>query len=85
MDCHMLSMQKEGASHWMSANLSGDKDTDMWTVSQHNPKKQKVWVRQKSDLEKLICKPRWTNKEHKNKCALLPGHLEQTLTKMSSK
>ena len=69
----------------MSANLSGGKDTDMQTVSQHNPKKVKDWERQRSNLEKLMCRPRQTNKEHKNKYALLPAHLEQTRTKMSSK
>ena len=69
----------------MSANLSGGKDTDMCTVSQHNPKKQKVSVKWRSDLEKLICNPSLTNKEHKNKQALLPAHLEQTTMKMSSK
>ena len=61
----------------MSANLSGGKDTNMQTVSQHNPKKVKVWERQRSDLEKLTCQPRQTNKEHKYECALLPTHLEQ--------
>ena len=62
---------KERASCWMSANLSVGKDTKMWTVSQHNPKKVKVWERQRWDLEKLICKPRWTNKEHeKQVCPL---------------
>ena len=60
----------------MSANLSGGKDTDMWTVSQHNPKKQKVCMRQRSDMEKLICNPSQTNKEHKNEWALIPAHLE---------
>ena len=49
----------------MSANLSGGKDTEIWTVSQLNPKKQKVWDRPRSDLKKLICNPRWTNKEQK--------------------
>ena len=50
----------------MSAKLSGGKDTDMQTVSQQNPKKQKVWVRWRSDLEKLKCNPSLTYKEHKN-------------------
>ena len=76
---------KERASFWMSAKLLGGKDTDMHTVSQHNPKKQKFWVRWRSDLEKLICYPKWTNKEHKNEWACLPTHLEETRTKMSSK
>ena len=69
----------------MSANLSGGKDSGIETVSQHNPKKQKVWVRWRSDLEKLICNPSLTNKEHKNEQALLPAHLEWTRTGISSK
>ena len=63
---------EERASCWMS----GGKDTDVWTVSQHNPKKWKVWVRQRSDLETFICNPSLTNKEHKNEWALLPACLE---------
>ena len=76
---------KERANCWISANVSPGKDTDKWIVSQHNPKKQKVWVRWRLDLEKLICNPRQINKKHKNEQALLSAHLEQTRTKMSSK
>ena len=67
--------KKERTSCWISANLSVGKDTAMQTVSQHNPKKQKIWERQRSDLEKLICKPRQTNKEHKKS---MPSYLPVT-------
>ena len=78
LTCFFCSEERAG---WrMSANLSGGKDTDMQTVSQHNPKKVNDRERQRSDFEKLMCRPRWTNKEHKNKRPLLPAHLEQTKT-----
>ena len=66
----------------MSANLSGGKYTDMWTVCQHNPKKQKVCMRQRSVLEKLLCNPNQTSKEHKKRWALLPTQLKQARAKM---
>ena len=42
MDFNSWFCNKERASHWMQANLSGGKDTDLWTVSQQNPKRQNV-------------------------------------------
>ena len=76
---------KEKANCWMSASLSGGKDTDILTVSQHKGKKQKVWVRQMSDSEKLIGNQRCTSRECKNKPALPPACSDWTRTKISSK
>ena len=32
-----LVCNKKRANYWMSTNLPGGKDTDVWTVSQNNP------------------------------------------------
>ena len=66
----------------MSANLSGGKDTDTWTVSQHNLRKKGLSEVNIRLGENLICNPRQPNKEHKNELALLPAHLDQTRMKV---
>ena len=75
---------KEWANCCISRNLSDGKDTEMSTVSQHSPTKWKCKVRS-SDLEMLICNPRWTKREHKRIHALLLVHFEHARTMISSK
>ena len=52
MDCNMLSLQQT-ANCWISANISGGKNTDIWTVLQHNPKKTKSLSEVKVRLGKI--------------------------------
>ena len=76
---------KEWTNCCSSRNLSDSKDTDMSTVSQHRPKKDKCEVRCSPDLEKKLYNQGWTNREHKRIHVLLPACLEQVSTRISSK
>ena len=65
--------------------FSDGRDTDISTVSQNSSWKEKHWVRQISDLEKLICDPQQTNNEHQEDCTPLPTFLERIRTMKSSR
>ena len=85
-DCDRLGQyNKEWAKYCISRSLSVGRDIDIVTVSQKSPRRQIHLVRQSLDLEKLMCNPRWTNKEDKKKCSLFCAYLVGIRTKISSK
>ena len=55
--------------------FSAGKEPDRYTVFQHKPTKEKHRIRQRSDMEKIICSPRGTNREQKQFLSPFPSML----------
>ena len=72
MDCNTLSLQ-QGKSQLLYGSLliRWHRYWHMSSIPTYPPKTKTLWVRQKSNMEKLICNLRQTRKEHKSE---LPAH-----------
>ena len=83
--CTECLCDKECAKSYISSNLSDARDTHICTISEHNHTKQKCWLRQGSDLEKLICNQGCTNRNTQKGSCLLLACLEWIRMRISSK